>query len=351
MMDFILRLVPTVAVVILVAVVLFALQQIMRRRLSGSDQGFQRQLAMLLAGGTGLFGVLLVLPIGDTLRGQLLGLIGIVLSATIALSATTFLGNALAGIMLRVVQNFRIGDFIRVGDHFGRVSDRGLFHTEIQTENRRLVTLPNLYLITNPVTAILESGTVVNADVSLGYNVPRSEVEKLLLEAANRAKLEDPFVHITDLGSHSVTYRIAGILTDVKVLLTAQSNLKGCVMDQLHRGGVEIVSPTFMNTRALEPETMFIPVSEPPAPETPAEETPETKLFDKAEQAESLADMRKNFDKLSKDIEELKGQKKSAADETERESIESRIEELESVKENLENLIKQQEEEAKNPES
>ena len=40
--------------------------------------------------------VVLTLPISPALRGQLLSLIGIVLSATVALSSTTFVGNGTA---------------------------------------------------------------------------------------------------------------------------------------------------------------------------------------------------------------------------------------------------------------
>ena len=157
--------------------------------------------------------VILTLPVSETTIGQLLGLIGILLSAVIALSAMTFVGNIMAGLMLRAIKNFRPGDFVRVGDHFGRISERGLFHIEIQTEDRDLTTLPNQYLVTNPVKVIRSSGTLVTADVSLGYDVSRVVVERVLLEAATDAELKEPFVYVIGLGDFSVAYRIAGLLT------------------------------------------------------------------------------------------------------------------------------------------
>ena len=42
-------------------------------------------------------------------------------TATVALSSTTFVANTMAGLMLRLVRNFRPGEFVRVGDHFGSV--------------------------------------------------------------------------------------------------------------------------------------------------------------------------------------------------------------------------------------
>ena len=112
--------------------------------------------------------ILLAVPIGDDTRTQLIGLLGLLLSVVIALASTTFVANAMAGFMLRAVRSFHTGDFIQVGEQFGRVTERGLFHIEIQTEDRDLTTLPNLYLVSNPVKVIRYSGTVVSATVSLG---------------------------------------------------------------------------------------------------------------------------------------------------------------------------------------
>ena len=90
--------------------------------------------------------LILLMPIDTGLRDQLLRLYGLVISATIALSSTTLVGNMMAGVMLRVIGNCKPGNYITVGDYFGRISEMDLFHTEIQTEERDLTTLPNLAL-------------------------------------------------------------------------------------------------------------------------------------------------------------------------------------------------------------
>lgn len=76
---------------------------------------------------------------------------GVLLSAAIALSSTTFVGNAMAGIMLRVTKGFRAGDFVRFNSVVGRVADLSLFHTEIQLITRDIVTVPNMLLTQNAV--------------------------------------------------------------------------------------------------------------------------------------------------------------------------------------------------------
>jgi hypothetical protein len=166
---------------------------------------FRRQLALVVLAHLAVLVLILTLPVRDELRAQLLSLFGLVFTAIIALSSTTFVSNAMAGLMLRSLGNFHAGDFVLVGEHFGRVTERGLLHTEIQTEDRDLVTVPNLFLITQPVRVVRGSGTIVSCELSLGYDVPRERLTALLQEAARAAELEEPFVLVTALGDFSVT--------------------------------------------------------------------------------------------------------------------------------------------------
>ena len=303
---------PLLAMLSLTALVLWVAHwYLLRRRQLGGEGRIPGQLILLLL--TGIFIVLITLtmPVSEASRGQLLALLGVALTAVIALSSTTFVANAMAGLMLRTLRSFRPGDFIRAGEQFGRVTERGLFHTEIQTEDRDLTTLPNLYLVTNPVTVVRESGTIVSAKLSLGYDVPRSRLDPLFKEAAEKAELQDPFVQVTELGDFSVTYRVAGFLTDVKHLLTARSTLRKRILDTLHGAGIEIVSPSFMNQRVLKPETLVIPMAadEARGPEVAAEEVaPDALIFDKAEQAEEIEHLRTERDQIAAEIKELESQ-------------------------------------------
>ncbi len=283
-------LLPAVAVVVLAA-----LSGRLARRLYTRGQGdasapdsFRQQLTYLMITLVAAVSLLVVLPVDAQLRGQLLSLFGIVLSAAIALSATTFVGNIMAGLMLKAVKNFRNGDFVEVGDKFGRVTMRGLLSTEIQTEFRDLVTIPNLHLVTHPVKTVRASGTLVSAEVSLGYDVPHQRVETLLEQAAVDAGLTEPTMLVMHLGDFSVTYRVVGLLTEVKRLLTVRSLLRRAILDSLHGAGVEIVSPAFMNQRVLEAGRPVIAPDEPDAPTAVDEPPVEDLAFDKAEEAENL---------------------------------------------------------------
>lgn len=299
------RLIPSAISVVLVLVILFAVRRFLDKRLIRVSEGrFRLQLIMLGLSLAAAVVIIMVLPLSDSSRSQLLGLVGVLLSAAIALSSTTFLGNIMAGVTLRAVRAFRTGDFIRVGEHFGRVSERGLFHVEIQTEDRDLTTLPNLYLVTQPVTVVHSTGTIVSTTLSLGYDIPQSRIKEHLLEAARDADLQEPFVQILELGDFSVTYRIAGLYKEVKHILSKGSELRSKVLESLHRGGIEIVSPTFMNTRAISEGRLFIPTVEPRVSSKPKETEPEAIVFDKAEHAELLEDLRDRLKRMSEEIKQ-----------------------------------------------
>ena len=298
-----------------------------RPRDLNEERRFSRRLIMLLLIIIGIVIILIVLPVEKETRSGLFTLFGLLLTAVIALSSTTFVANAMAGWMLRAVRSFRPGDFVRVGEHFGRVTARGLFHTEIQIEDRDLTTLPNLYLVSHPFTVIQASGTIVSATVSLGYDNPHSVIEPLLIAAAKRAKLDEPFVQITDLGDFSVTYRVAGFLSEAKQILTARSNLRAMMLDTLHDAKIEIVSPTYMYQRQTGGEARSLPPKKrsywqgAPVAE---DKVPEELIFDKAEQAEKLHKLGDMRDKLAAEVKELEAQIKKA-DPDERIQLERKI--------------------------
>lgn len=297
---------PVLAVVAAVLVCLLAVRWLLLRQslALGSERRLTRRLVMLGLSVIGVIAIVFALPVENTTRNQLLTVLGLLASGIVALSSTTLVANAMAGLMLHSTRRFRTGDFIRVGGHFGRVSERGLLDTEIQTEDRDLTMLPNLYLISNPVTVVRTSGTLVSVSLSLGYDVHHARVEPLLLEAAKRAELEEPFVRLLELGNFAVTYRISGFLTDIKKLLTVRSNLYRMVLDVLHGEGIEIVSPSFMNQRPVPQDGRVIPSAFVEVTGNGEQRAPEDLMFDKAERAERVEGHRL---RLASEIAKLEG--------------------------------------------
>lgn len=331
------RFLPLLVVVALAASSLAALNIFFRKRLQDKpDLQFRFQLVMLCLTLVAVLAVVIALPVSDTLRGQLLGLIGILLSAAIALSSTTFIGNILAGIMMKAVRSARPGDWITVGDLTGRIVEMNLLHTRVQTEFRDLVTVPNLFMVTQPLHVVRASGTIIHTEVSLGYDVHHSRASDALLEAAKSAGLKDAFVHVRSLGDFSVNYRVAGLLEDVQSLLSTRSKLCRAVLDAMHAADIEIVSPTFMNTRSMGADQRFMAADEPGRVEDPEEETKAEDLaFDIAEEAASVEELRRLLERISSRLKDGEVKENKAL-----------VERLEARKRQLEAQIEAAEKEA-----
>ena len=299
---------PFMLTVVVVIVALWIIDHLIRRRAAKrtGESHFGRQIFMLLLTIIGLVIIILTVPAKDEIRTQLLGLLGVALTAVIALSSTTFVSNAMSGILLRSMSRFRPGDFVRVGDHLGRVTERGLFHTEVQSDDRDLITFPNFYLISNPLKVVRASGTIISAYVSLGYDVPNGTVRSVLTRAAESTGLKDTFSHVEELGDFSITYRVAGFLEDVKQLVSAPSKLRIAMIDALHEADIEIVSPTFMIQRRQELDQKMIATSDGNAAIDQVSNARGDVIFDKAEAAAQVTSLRAEQKTLDDEISQLK---------------------------------------------
>jgi len=329
---------PFIGTVLAVGMVLWTAHVLLikRNRKLGNEHLFPRQLIMLGLTLLGILVIILVMPINLSSRNQLIGLFGIVISAVIALSSTTIISNLMAGVLLRMTKPFRIGDFIRIGDHIGRVSERGLFDTEIQTEMSELISLPNIYCINTPLTTVRSTGTIISASLSLGYEMDHNRIEQLLLTAAKACGLKEPFVHILELGNYSVSYRVSGFLEETKQLISRKSNLYGLILDTLHSENIEIMSPTYMNQRQMRtgenaiPAKKFVSTSDKSKKVTVAEDM----AFDKAELAEKIENEKI---KLKSEIEGLENVLKETINDQKKQI---QLELIEKKKKALESLEK-----------
>ncbi len=313
-MELVIAYLPFLCAVLVLGAFLWMMNRLLigRHAELGNERQFPRQLIMLGLILVSLLILILTLPIDASSRNQLIGLIGLMVSGMIAFSSTNITANFMAGILLRITKPFWIGDFIRVEEHFGRVSERGLFDTEIQTEYRELIAVPNTYFINHPVTTTRSSGVIISAKLSLGFDVHHTVIESLLVKAAEQSGLEEPFVHIMELGDFSVTYRVAGWVIDIKKHITARSHLYRCILDVLHAHNIEILSPRYVTQQRMDNHEKVIPpkVTNPDITAETEDNHAESLAFDKAEQAEQVAQEKQ----LVKEIKELEVALKEASE-------------------------------------
>ena len=201
-----------------------------------------------------------------------------------------------------------------------------------------MITLPNLYLATNPMTVVRSSGTFTSCEVSLGYDVAWHQVEPLLKLATQEAGLDEPFVQILSLGDFSIVYKTGGICSDINQLLTQRTRLKKAVLDQLHAAGIEIVSPNFMNQRQLPAGQVFSAAPQYANIKDGSELSPEAKIFDKAEKVVKIRALLDDVARLKVTIDEDTSSLEEA-DKERRAQIKLRILEAGERIKSLENII------------
>jgi len=275
-----------------------------------------------------------LLALTVTIRLGSADLVGILITAGIAISSTTFIANAMAGIMLGFIHDFEIGDAIQVGDSFGLVVEKRAFHLQIQTEDSDIIVLPNLQLINKPVKIMRSSGTIISAKVSLGYDISRKKIKKALIEAAEKTGLENPFVQVLELGDFAVTYRVGGLLKDVSSFITARSELREEMLDSLHKQKIEIVSPTFMNTRAVAENKLFIPKSD--RKKDIDHVRPEDIAFTEVKKAQEIEDLQEKSETLQAEIAKKKKQLAKIEKEDEGLNTDTLKDEIENMERDLE---------------
>ncbi|MFW5743141.1 MAG: mechanosensitive ion channel domain-containing protein [bacterium] len=339
------------AVGVTVVVLLLARLIISRKGTERRGVPYQRQIASVLIVLAGVFAVVILLPLESQLRTQILSVLGVLLSAVVALSSTSLVGNAMAGIVMRISKSYRPGDFIEVGDIIGRVAGQGLFHTDVQLITRDMVALPNLYLSRHPVHVTRSSGTFVSVEVSLGYETPTQQAEEALRDSVQHAGLDEPFVLVDRLLDHAIVYQVFGLLEDTSRLLTARSRLRRSIVSTLHGRGIEIVSPGFVNRVEYPTEYRFVP-EQPVSPSEETEESDQTSdqveaiAFDKAEEAESIERLYALQEKLAHEKEGLDERIKAAEDKDEKQRLKRERDEVNRRIERTGEIVERREDQA-----
>jgi len=307
--------IPSIISLIVTISLILLFDFLFRKRKLFSREKMIQQIIFIVILFIGILFIIFTLPITVEDKNLILTFVGLIIGAIITFSSTTFVTNAMAGIMLRLIHPFRVGDYIKIDATFGRVTEMYFLHTQIQSMDRDLITIPNTKLVSNSLKTIRSSGTIITTIVSLGYDISRKKIEKELLKAAEITGLENSFVHIEKLGDFSITYKVGGLLKNIEGVITAKSDFKKNVLDTLHDSEIEIVSPTYMNQRVFSEDYVCLPPKETKTktveiePEVKTEEI----IFDKAITAqmldriysasEDLAPRRKDMEEKLKQIE------------------------------------------------
>ena len=170
-----------------------------------------------------------------------------------SLGSTSIVGNLIAGYSMTYRRTFKVGDLVKIDDHFGQVMESKLFATRLRTPKNEEVIVPNSIVLNTHVinysTLASNRGLILHTTVGIGYETPWRQVEGILKLAAERTEgiLKDPppFVLQKQLGDFAVNYELNVYCNDPNNIMKHYTALHQNVLDVFNENNVQIMTPAY----------------------------------------------------------------------------------------------------------
>lgn len=209
--------------------------------------------------------------------------ITVLVGVMVTLGGTNLFGQAASGLVLIYSRAMRVGEYVRIGDYEGTVTELATFTTKLRTGEGEEISLSNTVVIgcvtKNYSRAVSGGGFVADAVVTIGYDTPWRQVEALLIEGARRTAgvQADPAPRVfkTALTDFYVEYRL------ICYALPSEARTRAFMLDELHANildvfneyGVQITSPHYFSDPAhaklVPKEAWFAPPASDPTRSKP----------------------------------------------------------------------------------
>jgi small-conductance mechanosensitive channel len=175
--------------------------------------------------------------------------VGLVLS----LGSSGIVNQMMSGLTITYSRAVRNGDFVRIGDVEGTVTQLGALSTKVKTPRGEEVTIPNavvMSLVTTNYSRFADTeGVQVPTSVTIGYDTPWRQVHALLMLAAERTpgvrKKPKPVVRQTALQDFYVQYTLLVCLEQPHLRASVLTSLHANIQDAFNEYGVQIMSPNY----------------------------------------------------------------------------------------------------------
>jgi small-conductance mechanosensitive channel len=185
----------------------------------------------------------------------------------ISLGSAGLVNQVMSGLVVIYSRALRVGEFVRVGDDVGTVSEVGMLSTKILTRKREEITIPNAVMVgtktVNYSRHADDAGGVVGTTLTIGYDAPWRQVHAMLLQAAAQTagvrKDPAPRVWQKALSDFYVEYELVFNLDHPEERTPILSELHMYIQDAFNEQGVQIMSPHF---ETQPKEKVFVPKSQ-----------------------------------------------------------------------------------------
>ena len=205
--------------------------------------------------------------------------LSVLLGLMVSVGASGLIGQAASGLILLYTRMFRTGDYVRIGDAEGTVTGMGVFTTRVRTGMGDDLTIPNATVLGAVTRNFSQEGPrpgfMLEANVTIGYDVPWRQVRGMLLDAARATPDVSPSVAprvlVTALSDFYVAYRLVCYAEPGGAQQRADviSALNGAILDAFNEHGVQIMSPHYFgdphDPKVVPKDKWYAPPAEPPA--------------------------------------------------------------------------------------
>lgn len=137
-----------------------------------------------------------------------------VLTAVIGLAAQATLSNFFSGLMLQADKPLTLGDWVRLGEHEGRVTSITWKSTQLLTRDHYLVYIPNSQMAASTFINYSRPTRQIIARLNIGleYDAPPNKVRaaiRTVLDNNPKVMKTPPYrIRLTQFGDFSITYQV-----------------------------------------------------------------------------------------------------------------------------------------------
>jgi potassium efflux system protein len=227
-------------------------------RRGGMHHGGQETVGMLIRYALTLLGSLVVLQAWG-IDVRTLAIAGSVLGVGIGFGLQNLANNFVSGLVISLERPIKPGDYVRVGEFQGTVERIGARSTEILTNDRVSILVPNSKLLEQEVVSWTHGDPTcrITAKVGVAYGSNVALVRRALLEAARNHPLvipdRAPAVDLASFGDSALNFELDVWTREPRRQNDIISDLNFLIEEAFRRHGIEIPFPQ-QDLRLRSPE-------------------------------------------------------------------------------------------------
>lgn len=193
--------------------------------------------------------VIVLVLLASTFLSQELVTTSAVSAVIIGFALQDTLGNAFAGLALQSERPFHVGQWVRVGDHEGRVAEVTWRATKLRTKQGNFVIVPNNIVAKEPIINYSEPAAPLRLEVSVGasYMVPPNQVKAAVMEALRHSSrvltAPAPDVVLLSFDDSAITYKARFWIADYADDEASRDEVRTAIYYSFQRRGIEIPYP------------------------------------------------------------------------------------------------------------